>query len=192
MIEHVPNLVNKVYFRGRLEETDLDDALLPEDETGVRRNELGVFNRERAQWYNHAAECERRRAIKEEATREIEEKKQKKQAAADAKEAEAKDRAERKAKREEAAKKKQEDKKVHDARVSSIRQLREQQAFCYCKKKHDNSVVMMQCEGKMKCPLRGWVHMRCAKSNGDTVHASMLKDEGEKFWCGFCLTHFKQ
>jgi hypothetical protein len=185
IIEHIPFLLDVAYFRGRPTEAELDATRLPEDTTGLRRNELGYLVRERAQHFNSVHELARRQSIQKAQEDAIKKKlADDAQATAD-KVKKADDQAKKKLARVADAERKKIEMTARSIRVNFKKDLQSKEAYCYCAKPDVGKYL--RCGGENKCHLRKWVHATCAKKNGDVVTNGMIRgDENEIFWCHTC------
>ncbi len=191
IVEAMPAVQDVVFFKGRITETDLDDAHCPQDESGLRRNELGYLHRERAQHFNSQHEVKRRNDLKEaeedrirkvlsDKAEAIAAKLKKQKIAAVAK----LDREKNKVAKHEDAEKKKAAKEAK-AKLKDIKaNLKAHAAFCYCAQPDDGELYL-KCEGNRTCHLRAWVHPECARRAGDQVTDAMEKGIAS-FWCSAC------
>jgi hypothetical protein len=195
IIEAVPGLQDIFFFRGRPTEEELDAAHCPEDQSGLRRNELGYLHRERAQHFNSEYVTKRRTEQKEAEDAQILKVLADKALAAAGKVEKEKKAAAAKIAREQ-AKVARDQKKVVDAANKEAKAERKavkdhliaSKSFCYCSKPDDGELYL-HCLGKGKCHLRAWVHPKCARAAGDTVTDSIEKAL-ESFWCSACKVAF--
>jgi hypothetical protein len=170
----------------------LDEHKLPDDEGGLRRNELGNLTRERAQWWNHEVETKRRLALEEAEQAAIANKKRIAQDKLEAARTKQIRKAECKQAREANAIKKAAEQELLAERRVALQHLRETNSYCYCKcpAGERKDFVMLNCGGGRRCILRGWVHTVCAEWQGDEVTDEMEADQ-QQFWCAYCEEHNK-
>jgi hypothetical protein len=186
IIESTPQLLDIAYFRGRPEESELDRAYLPEDASGLRRNELGHLQRERAQHFNSEHELLRRREI--EAAR-VKDAAGKIANAAQRKANKETDKQKADLKKQERLQKaavKQAATLIKKQRTLFKKELQSTGGFCYCRQADDETYL--RCAGGASCHLRAWIHLTCAKERDDCVTDAMLDaTQNVPFWCAACV-----
>ena len=200
ILEHVPKLIDTCYYEGRLTEVLLDESKAPDDASGLRRNDLGTFNRERATWYNNEGETKRRRDLRQAELDLVTQKADEARLKAANAQLKLKEKEEKKLQRVAKSKLSKEKKEVNDQRIAMRKALHEGDQYCYCKetteeteakaKQQGQTVISLACGGEGKCPLRKWVHHPCAKENNDIVTPAMVTGD-DVFWCSYCAKHFK-
>ena len=99
----------------------------------------------------------------------------------------ASEKAERSAKKMERKAAKDAEKKLHADRLDDLRRRRAADTYCYCEKEYDKTYVMLQCSGLRRCPLRAWVHEKCAKE----PITEQMRSGKDDFWCEYCMNNFK-
>jgi len=143
-VSKLPQLFLEAFSTGRLEENSMTAAGIPEDRSGIARNDLDILHRNRATWINCAGQINRR--LEAEATL-----RQTKEVAAKRKFDVANKKVEKRA-----------DKDWNNWRLEMKRDRVNSNTYCICNvaflKENNVEEEWWGCDAKTKCPYRGWLH----------------------------------
>ena len=175
-VSKLPQLFLEAFSTGRLEENSMTAAGIPEDRSGIARNDLDILHRNRATWINCAGQINRR--LEAEATL-----RQTKEVAAKRKFDAANKKVEKRA-----------DKDWNNWRLEMKRDRVNSNTYCICNvaflKENNVEEEWWGCDAKTKCPYRGWLHSNCQPPIAVfTSESSETSDH--TFWCDFCYVHVR-